>query len=313
MTPTTLTLAALACINPSNTANNLATITLASPRQLQWIADILNGTLQDIYAAAQILYRGPLGGQLSAPASISVAVTNGSQTFTTGGAVVDGSTIVIDGDATFNQVHNEAGTKLLLYPYQGATGTQSATIYGDSILLDSSVGKVIGNVYLGDIRRLTKAVNRADLFNIIRQFPDYGRLFRATSMKPTIGVPSKYFVEAVLITGGATGQASQLRLRVNPLPQQVYPIRYDAKFHPPRLTVADLGTDSVPSTKTMVVPEDQHESLLLPLFLLKWAASPWFKNEEMKKSIAESAAPALARLETFRVQQECNRTLAATM
>lgn len=312
MTPTDLTLSALACIQPSNTATNLATIALASPRQLQWICDDLNATMQDIYRAAQVLFRGPVGALLSAPAVISVSVTGGLQAFTTGATIVDGSTIVIDGDATFNQAHSEGGALTLLYPYQGTTGAHNATVYGDSIVLDAAVGKVIGNVFLGNIVKLAKAVNRTALFTTHRRYPDYSRMIGNTAMRPTVGVPSKYFVEPVLTTGGAN-YASQLRLRVNPLPQQSYPIRFDVKFHPARLAVADLGTDGAASTRTLIVPEDQHESLLRPLFLLRWTASPWFKNEEEKKSIKELAAPALAALATYRAQQEGNHTIVATV
>lgn len=314
MNPTTLTLEALSYIRPSNGASNEATIALASPRQLQRIASDMTSVLQDLYRYVPGVYRRPVGFALPAPTVVSVSVTNGSTTFTTGATLPGACTIVIDGDPVYNTARAEGGTKQLLTPYQGATGTKSATVYGDYIVLGTDVAAVIGNVYDGAGDRITKANNKAALLRGgTVGYPDYGRVLRATGRKPTVGRPNLYFVENATLTGNTTSAASQMWMRFNPMPSAAMVVSFDVKVRAPRLTVTDLGSDIADSTIVLNVPEDAIESLLRPIFLLAWTASPWFKDEEAARAIAKRAEPALKALDAYKAQQESNLTMTPTV
>jgi hypothetical protein len=289
-----ITLEALAYIRPSNASSNQATIALASVRQLARIAADATATLQDIYRAARSFYRRPISGTLAAPTTVSVAVTADQQAFTSVSTIPYGSTIVIDGDTTYNRAIEVGGSKTLLYPYRGTTGTHSAIVYGDVLVLSSAVAKVIGHCRLSNGDEVRKAVNEADLYRFSTESPDYGRRRLVVSSTPIHGQPSKYWVEADVQT------SATLLLRVNPMPKTAIGISFKAQLVAPRIEVADLGDDSTESTVDLIIPEDAIESLFKPLFLHKWSRSPWWEDEESKRRIKDEAGPAMATLASYR-------------
>ncbi len=292
MTPRDLTYEALSYILPSNSADNQATIALASARQLARIASDLTATLQDIYRKAPGIFKRTLSGTLAAPQTVSMTVTANSTAITLATDIQEGATILIAGDAVYNRVFTENAVKRLLHPYTGSSGTVAATLYGDCFLIDSTVSKVSGPVFIANGDRLVHKTNAADFYGGVTNYPDYGRNLRLTTNKPTHGTPRHYMVESFLLTAASTGHVQTHRIRVNPIPTAAIRLEYGAQLRAPTYAVADLGTDGADSTKTLVVADQYHESLLRPLFLERWSGSPWFRDEVARKQIKEDAAAA---------------------
>ncbi len=176
-------------------------------------------------------------------------------------------------------------------------------------MLDATVAEVLDQVFIADGRRLVARNNRADLLGGVREFPDYGRRLRWNSAKPSTGSPHCYWVEDFLCTNGE--HVSARRLRVMPIPTTATQITFDVRLRAPVVEVSELGDDSTDSGKVPVIANDHVESLLRPLFLKRWAGSPWFRDEVARKSIEEDAARANARLMDYLPQQKRNRRITA--
>lgn len=315
MTPTDLALEALSYIFASGTAagtGNQATIANATAPQKRRLAADLTATMQEIYDLAPELYKARVGATLAAPATANVTVTAGSTTCTTAHAFVTGSTVLLEG--VFNQILTNAdGDKELVFP-AATSGTVSATFYNDCVPLAETVDRLIGPMYLADSIRLEKRVNRQDFNSVTlgaRGYGDYGRRrVNFDTSRPLVGTPLTYWVETALSVG-ASDHASNLWLRVMPMPQQTTTLSFDVRLRAPRFEVADLGADDAPSDRTLVVAADNVESLVRPIFLSRWSTSPWFKDREARKALQDDAAVARSRLREYRAQQPSNRRITA--
>lgn len=294
MTPRAFAYEALSYILISGGANPNATIANATTRQLERIASDLTATVQDVYRDLPKFFRRPEGGTLLAPQSITLAVTNASSAVTYGGTIINGSTILIEGK--HYQIFTEAGAKRLDAVFHGSTNaTASATLYGDALAISTDVSGIVDDVFIRDGERLIFASNRKKLLSIVRESPDYGRSRTFENLKPLTGIPCRYMVETGL-TNETTGRAERSVVRVSPMPTSATGITYSALLAPPVFVVADLGTDGADATKTLVFPDSLHESILRPLFLAKFAKSPWFKDNEARKLIRQDELEALAKI-----------------
>lgn len=110
----------------------------------------------------------------------------------------------------------------------------------------------------------------------------------------------------------ASGQVSTLRLRIVPPPDARLTISYDVALRAPKFTLADLGTDDVASTRSLVVAEDYHELFVRPIFLQMFTSAPWFKGDKnLRERLAEDDKQARSLLREYRPQQESNRMIYA--
>lgn len=309
MSPRDLTLEALGYTPNGNTA----TIASASSLQLSRIARDITAALQTIYSTAPAIYKRRDAQLTPAPQSVSVTVAQGSTALTCGTALVDGSTINIPGDPL---MYNEVkllpdGTKTLRAPFNGVGGTYQASVWGDSLPLDVTVDRVIGAVLANEQWPIEKRNNRDDAMTRIFPDPtDYGWRMRPLPARHVQGIPVAYWVEAVYYTDGTTANnKASLRMKLFPMPQQAYTIEYDVRVKPPRLVVSDLGTDGADSTMSLPIAADMIESILRPIFLKRWSASPWFRDKESRAAIADEAKEAMGLLLQYRPQQPSNRRI----
>jgi hypothetical protein len=311
MSPRDLALQALAYI-PNG---NVATLAAASTLQKDRIAKDITAALQTIYSLAPSIYRRRDGAIIAAPIKVSVTVANGTTALTCATALVDGSTIKIQGDPTmFNEVRIQGSTKYLRIPFNGISGTYDADVWGDSIPLDSAVDRVLGAVKINETYELDKRVNRMDTVTRTWPEPDYGRRLKSIPSNYSVAQPVAYWVEPVYFTDGTLStNRAYLRMRIYPLPRANYSLAFDVRVKATRLVAGDLGSDSTDSTATLPIAADMVESILLPLFLKRWTSSPWFKDKEKAAAIAEDAKEALALLQQYRPQQESNRRIVAPL
>ena len=313
---TDLALEALAYIFASGTSagqGNQATISNATLPQKRRLASDLTATMQEIYDLAPAIYKTRLGAALAAAVTGNITVTSGETVCTTAVSYVSGSTVNVGG--IYNQIFlNADGDAELVFPYVGTSGTVQATFYGDCIPLPDTVERLIGPVYLADSIRLEKRVNRQDFNSVTlgsRGYGDYGRRrINLDVSRPLIGTPLTYWVEPSLSVG-ATNHTSNLWLRVSPIPRAAVEVSFDVRLRSPRFEISDLESEDAPSDRTLVVASDYVESLVRPIFLARWANSPWFKDREARKALQDDAATARARLLAKRPQQPSNRRITA--
>jgi hypothetical protein len=210
-----------------------------------------------------------------APQTVSLGVTQGS-TEITGYNFPESDfyrTIRIDGDAVDNQIN---GTNSLLHPYIGATGTVSAIIYGDAILVPSTIEEIVSDLHIIDTRtRVTQ-----DFSKTIGSL-DYGR---NQAPQKRIGRPDRWWPEAK-----AENQNPPVPsiIRLNTLPDVAYRIQADATKAPLRVTFLDLLDN-----ESEVALRDEHiEAYLIPIargHLTK--SSMWANQEEKAEARSEQKA-----------------------
>lgn len=306
MTPRALALEALSYIYQGTAS---ATIAAATSAQLARLASDLTATLQEIAASAPDIYKSRTAVLCATPASISVAVTNGSTTITGASlpTIVSGATIEIETDAVPNEVTGTTGGGYTLAaPFSGTTGTRGAVLYADSVLFSLRTARVLKPVMWNESRELIPATNRAELYGRRTSYRDFGFRQPRSRMigQKRSGLPNMYFVEPFFsISTGTHG----MRLRIHPMPSEAGLVSALVRHTAPRYSVADLGSDATDSTAPVPVAEDYIESIVKPIFLKRWSGSPWFRNQEAKQEINDQDQIARAILKEFKPQAFSNR------
>lgn len=183
---------------------------------------------QDINAALQIIYtNGPaylkeksFTSILNAPREINGKTFSLFSTEMSGGdEILDnmrGCTVRIDGEVD-NEIVNAS---TLQNPFCGTTTTSGrGTVYSDCVIFPENVAAISGPVWLDSQYQLQALSGRMELLN------------QVTIRRTELGQPRFYWVETY---GG------ELRLRVYPMPDRTYVLRYDAQLKAPQLDFAAL-------------------------------------------------------------------------
>lgn len=240
--------------------------------------DAINGGLQKLHAIAQPYSKETVGGfMLAAPVTISIGVTEDSAFVTGADFTADQlyCTIRIDGDDIDNQIVAE---NELLHPYTGATGTVSAVVYSDAVVMPEQYSELLTDPHCMDTGRtlVQLAVDRSPWW---------------TNLSKAVGEPSFYRVEPNAVNQAPPAPAV---IRVDSLPSEK--LRYQARFTlaPPRLKFSDmLATDvEVPAR------EEHCEAYLLPIARGLLADSELWRNKDTRtsaKNAADSAESAFSR------------------
>lgn len=279
LTCKTLSTLALAYIDVENLGQ-------ASLAQQLTLAGAINGALQELYSKGPAHFRRrEISTMLNGATSVQLGLTpNGTaiSTFSGWQDWMRGCTVRVDGDVYDNEIVSQTQ---LLQPWQGATaGTVNAQVFGDAVTLDPGVAGVLGCVRLADIRELCAAPDR-ESFNRANFWyeGDYGEAILSVQVRRKwTGQPHTYWVDNVSFPAGAGVVQPTVRLRVAPIPQQAYVLKFDALLNPPTVALGDLGSDSC----VFELPGASVETLLVPFVLQRWTACPWWKNRDAGAEIA---------------------------
>lgn len=261
----------------------------------------LNGALQEYYGTGQSWKRRESrGALLRAPATVTVAVTNGSDEIDFGEIWQDwftGCTIAINGASTDNSIQSQTG---LLYPYDGPSGTVSATVVHDCVTLASDVQSVLTPVRIVDgpplhpvnsPEQLTLGRARERDYGHHQHIPAYPSAIRKSQ---STGTPLFYFVDSYQSDSYAN---PAYRMLISPAPAAGMLITYRARLSFP--TFYDQEHD-----QNIPVPHDAVDSIILPIAAQRLAASPFFNQGAHTEEIARQAK--LARTELFSMTAQAN-------
>ncbi len=245
---------------------------------LNEVLDVLtaaNSALQHLYNALPIYFKEQTQGfVLPAPLAIaSIGVTQFGKTVTgyTFTEAQIGQTVVLDGDAGWNQI---IGEDELLNPYMGPTGTVQGTIYGNAVYsptipLDRIVGNpVYVNQNLTPIASLT--MGRANAQN------GGGWL-----LQQTIGMPQVWWPQSF---GNSQGRSPIMCLRFAPAPDQAYAINVRIAFWAKRLTRDDYAANT-----ELPVPDQFIDTALIPIALGQFLTSPAWQTRGDEDKVLQAA------------------------
>lgn len=263
---------------------------------------VLNGAMQEFCSLAPLYaFRRSKAHHIRAPKTFTLAtVPVGGRTLTIATADWEswmlGCSISISGQEDWNEVlEYDVGTEtaLLLNPLLGAGGSSlSATIYHDSLSLDSDVLEVISPVGIADRYELAPADGLSTIkhWHYEDGYGDYGMGFWRSQrrQRQTRGTspyqPQVYFVDTYL-NEDMQQSKPELRMRLAPMPDQEMILQYRAKLEPPRFTSDDVydpnDVADPPADPGILLPVPNQfvEAIYMPIARQRWTGVPYFRND----------------------------------
>lgn len=247
------------------------------------IAEAANAALQRLYNVLPPYFKEQTQGfVMPGPLAVTnVGVTQYSKSVT-GIAFTSaqfGCTVVLDGDAGWNQIIGESE---LLNPYMGDTGTVNGTIYGNAIHSDTyPLDRIIGNPIFAN-------QNTAPLYGqqIVRANNTNGLSWW---LAQSVGCPQYWWPQ---VFGNSQGNQPIMVLRMAPAPSQAVAVNVRIAFWPKRLTLADYDANV-----ELTVPDQFIEPCLIPMALAAFMSSPaWqIKGDEDRIELNGEKAEQYAR------------------
>lgn len=288
-------------------------LTLVRQTSANASAPLLVRILTDIRAAVQHIYEHApdfwsvteAGAQIQAPASLTgLTLTNGSTSFSGGSlsAYMHGCTVKLSGETQQNEIRQTgASTYALAYPYQGTTtAAGTGTVYCDALNLGAGATVIHPPVFIPGKWELVPAERPQDMWLPGYPYSDHGRILPKArwfvwQTERDIGTPEIYRTERNLTYENQI----TTRLRLNPLPDAAYALRWQQRNAPYNVT-------SLSDTVAYLVPHGYNESVLYPVCRWKFAASVDFTMLEdgaSRQRIEQDYQNAMAILRTLGQKQ----------
>lgn len=276
-----------------------------------YLADVvrhINGGAQELFAEGpEFLSRRPIGGVLPEP--VQTTINSAVQYSTTAGVItthsawMTGCTVRIEGQPDNRLISYNAGVSKFLLPLP-TSGNITATIYADAYFLGASVSQILPRPEIPGSHYLEPALSESDLQDIYVE-QDYGRARHSNPISTTspVGTPLRYWIEPILVDGEPQ---PRFYLRVLPMPNKLFWLKFSALVSPPIVAVSDLdaANEGAGCTKTIPIPTDWNALYLIPIILQRYTGSPMFRNAEALKEINRQYTAALLGLKGKNPQAE---------
>jgi len=197
------------------------------------------------------------------PATVSVTCVQYSKSVTFNSGYVSswmpGCAILINGDSTLNRIEDEASPSapVLAEPFMGASGTYSATVYNDWVMMPTGVRQVMDPVSLDKQTILLPAQGASDLnMGWMNYSMDFDRRYAGLvlALQKQVQLASRYWPYAQMVLGTLRGG-----LMLDTLPGEAHKLVYDAR----KLVFAPVS--SLADTRTTLMPEGKDVEILLPV------------------------------------------------
>lgn len=272
------------------------------PGDLDDIAGVMTATIQELSDVGPTEARNrDTGAWLNAPTTVTVAVTQGSNVIAITGfqAWMLGCTINIQGDNYNNEINDQTH---LSRPYLGGTGTTTGTVYGDCVQLDETIGQILDPVQIPPQWPLIAAGDRAQ-FMQIAGYPlvtdangaPYGWPGWWFTQK-AIGRPVAWFVDSYY---DSTKTYLPRRLRVGPMPDQIYSLAFRVGLNPIRIDTSDIDGAAHADPGTVIpVPSTWVESIFIPMCRKRVSGLAQFRNAASLKEIDRAYAQAVKTMQS---------------
>lgn len=197
------------------------------------------------------------------PTQVTVTVVQYSKTitFVSGydSSWMPGNAIQITGDNVLNRIEDEASPSapVLTQPYEGASGTYTATVYNDWIMLPANVRQIMDPVSLDKSTVLIPAQSASDLnLRLLEYNKNYDRRYAAyvMALQKSVLEPTRYYPFAQMFIG-----TLRAGIMLDTLPGAARKLVYDAR----KTVFAPVTTLS--DTRTTLMPQAKDFEILLPV------------------------------------------------
>lgn len=267
------------------------------------VVQAINSALQELFTNSIWTRRDTEGFLLYAPTTVSATVTEGSKTVAFDGNWIArflGCSCRIDGGTIDNRIKSVSGTTATMtYPHDGPTGTKDIVIWHDCLTLPSNVAEVLKPVFIKGGPFLSPRPSPASLNAHQTTEEDYGfdrlvtvPITHEADMATVVGTPQFYTVEEFQSDAYAVPAR---RLRVYPAPDSQMVLSTRCRYAAPTYGTTD-------TTKSVPIPNDYVESILIPVAEHHLTRSEFFRNDPARQSIAQGYQTAIALLQSLNPQ-----------
>jgi hypothetical protein len=249
----------------------IETPAMAQPSLQRFVLNSINAVRKNLFLKdpAKTIIKIRTGAVVFAPTVVNnMGVTQYSTALTgTFQSWMDGCTVNVSGDDNQNKlIKTGASTWALEAPYTGATGTVEGTVFNDAITLSQLVASVERPIEVENQTELLPlnddAALRGSAWSVGTSSTDYGRLawdtrpggYPSVSMPRQSATPIFYKMETAQLVGGFTAP----RIRIDPMPDKIYVVKWWERKLPADITTA---TD----TTSVLTPAGMDESIFLPM------------------------------------------------
>jgi hypothetical protein len=243
------------------------------------LLDAINGGLQALHALAPHESKATVASlHLAPPAALTLGVTQGSAAITGHEFTADQlyCTIRLDGDGIDNQVISQTE---LLHPYAGPTGTVSATVHADAVIVPEPYDELVGNPWILETRRELQSIAPGALQ--MGYWGDHAR-------QRDIGEPRFYHLEP---NARNQNPPAPSVIRFDTLPETGYRMQARFTLAPARVAFTDIITEG----GEVPLRAEHVESYLLPIARGILSTSALWANPEMRASAQAAAKDAEQR------------------
>lgn len=235
----------------------------------------INVVLQKIYSMAMPWWSsGRSGGILKKPVILNnLRFQNASEVINSNSSFLPamaGNTIRVGDDPDDNEIKDfiSANSVTLVRPFRGTTATSNgvATLYCDTIILPQDTMSVVPPVFIQGEHELKSLRSQNDvmLFSVGSPNDSYSDNFWSTTANNRDeGTPIGYYIEPYI---EPLTKNTKLRLRVSPLPDRDYTLRFDVRLSAPRVSTIEPASE-------LPIPLGYAESIFLPI--LRFQFSTW--------------------------------------
>lgn len=177
-----------------------------------------------------------------------------------------GAAIDIAGDSVMNEIVSTDPAQIL-NPYRGSTGSASATIYFDTIMLtDYYVSRIVNHPRVLDSGRTLVRDENIRFMGAERKGMESPLGVYGANIARNFGEPYRYTIDN---TGVSLKDEARMMIRLDPIPSGELTIVFDAVIDP-----VTHGLDAINGTTDIAVPEQYVIPHLVPLALSELALSP---------------------------------------
>lgn len=272
---------------------------------LTWALQTIHGALQEMTGLAPALwFKTRRGGRIYAPVTLTIGtVTGGTASFSTSGisgwaSWMNGCSILIAGEK-WNRIIDVIGSTAYLLNVPLASGSNvSATVYCDSVSIDTDIIQILNKVQLNDRYDLDMAGTYEDLqYALYSSWNDpFGSGMAGTDeTRPTSNViPRLSFVETFY---KSSFSEPAKRMLLAPMPIAAGLFNFAARIAPPKFATSDIY-GAGPGYADPLTPIPVEDSLAIAIFQpiarKRWMACPWWNNDEAAKEIERQYEVAMA-------------------
>lgn len=216
--------------------------------------------------------------------TITFTATNGGNNMT-GATLQDhhlGASLSIDGEINMNEIISATGTPQMLNQFRGVTGSVSASIYFDTIMItDQNVNRLVNHPRILDtgvtLYRDDDGLRFVGSERRMRAFSGIVGTVSSSSVQK-FGDPTRYVIEN---TGVSQKDEARMMIRLDPIPDKEMTVVFDAVLDAPSHDLSEMD-----GAVAVAVPDQYVRPHILPLAVSDLVMTPIWEGTKEERELS---------------------------